>query len=65
MWNTIHDLKKDTVFLRFNPDAYTNSKGERIKGCFKQDEGVDLSVRMQHVTCSTCAFSCRNNIITT
>jgi len=31
------DLKcKDIVFIRFNPDTYTNVKGERVTSCWRQ-----------------------------
>lgn len=28
------DLKKDVIFLRFNPDSYINDTGEEIRSCF-------------------------------
>ena len=38
---------KPTVFLRFNPDKYTNASNEKILSCWDTIEGVRMIVRMQ------------------
>jgi hypothetical protein len=35
------------VCIRFNPDKYTNSRGEKVKGCFTFDEKNNIVVDAQ------------------
>lgn len=42
--NLSSESNKPIVFIRFNPDGYTDSKGTRVKSCWSYDDDTKLSV---------------------
>jgi len=38
IWNDVGE--RNIIFIRFNPDSYTNSEGVKIKSCFKENRKI-------------------------
>ena len=38
IWNDVGE--RNIIFIRFNPDSYTNSEGIKIKSCFKENRNI-------------------------
>ena len=38
IWNDVGE--RNIIFIRFNPDSYTNSEGIKIKSCFKENRKI-------------------------